>query len=84
MQEPGSLGLRGFGREGLGRPRFGRSRPLRSPALENRDRSFVPTDDAFFIRSPDDGLNDRGIQCGDLVLVNPSARAREGEGRKRV
>jgi repressor LexA len=43
------------------------------------DRSFVPADDAFFIRSPDDGLTDRGIQCGDLVLVNPSARAREGD-----
>ena len=43
------------------------------------DRSFVPADDAFFIRTPDDGMMDRGIQCGDLVLVNPSARAREGD-----
>ena len=43
------------------------------------DRSFVPADDAFFLRMADDGMVDRGIQPGDLVLVNPSARAREGE-----
>lgn len=43
------------------------------------DRSFVPADDAFFLRMPDDGMVDRGIQPGDLVLVNPAARAHEGE-----
>ena len=54
-------------------------------AAENRerfiamDRSFVPTDDAFFIRVADGGMVDRGIQVGDLVLVNPSARARDGD-----
>jgi len=43
------------------------------------DRSFVPTDDAFFLRMGDDGMVDRGMHHGDLVLVNPSARAHEGE-----
>jgi repressor LexA len=43
------------------------------------DRSFVPADDAYFLRMNDDAMVDRGIQPGDLVLVNPSARAREGE-----
>ena len=43
------------------------------------DRSFVPADDAFFLRMGDEGMIDRGIQPGDFVLVNPSARAREGE-----
>ena len=41
------------------------------------DRAFVPTDDAFFLRVADDGMQDRGIHAGDLVLVNPSARAKE-------
>ncbi len=43
------------------------------------DRSFVPADDAFFLRADDHGMMDRGIHVGDLVLVNPSARAREGD-----
>jgi repressor LexA len=43
------------------------------------DRMFVPTDDAFFVRVSDDGMVDRGIQRGDLVLVNPAARAHDGD-----
>ncbi len=43
------------------------------------DRMFVPTDDAFFLRVGDDGMIDRGIQRGDLVLVNPAARAHDGD-----
>jgi repressor LexA len=43
------------------------------------DRMFVPTDDAFFLRVTDDGMVDRGIQRGDLVLVNPAARAHDGD-----
>ncbi|HEX7123816.1 MAG TPA: transcriptional repressor LexA [Gemmatimonadaceae bacterium] len=52
-------------------------------APENRerfivmDRSFVPADDAFFVRADDDAMAERGIYEGDLVLVNPSARARD-------
>jgi repressor LexA len=43
------------------------------------DRSFVPADDAFFLRMNDGGMVDRGIHEGDLVLVNPAARARDGD-----
>jgi SOS-response transcriptional repressor LexA len=43
------------------------------------DRMFVPSDDAFFLRVGDDGMVDRGIQRGDLVLVNPAARAHDAE-----
>jgi repressor LexA len=43
------------------------------------DRSFVPSDDAFFLRVADDAMLGHGIQRGDLVMVNPSARARDGE-----
>jgi repressor LexA len=43
------------------------------------DRMFVPSDDSFFLRVGDDGMVDRGIQRGDLVLVNPSARAHDSE-----
>jgi SOS-response transcriptional repressor LexA len=43
------------------------------------DRMFVPSDDAFFLRVEDDGMIDRGIQRGDLVLVNPAARAHDGD-----
>jgi repressor LexA len=41
------------------------------------DRSFVPSDDAFFLRVGDQAMAARGIQHGDLVLVNPSVRARD-------
>jgi repressor LexA len=43
------------------------------------DRTFVPSDDAFFLRVEDDGMIERGIQRGDLVLVNPAARAHDGD-----
>lgn len=43
------------------------------------DRAFVPADDAFFLRVGDGAMADRGILEGDLVLVNPSARARDGD-----
>jgi repressor LexA len=43
------------------------------------DRTFVPSDDAFFVRVGDDAMMPRGICAGDLVLVDPSARARDGD-----
>ena len=43
------------------------------------DRAFVPSDDAFLLRAPDDGLRNRGLLAGDFVLVNPSVRAHDGE-----
>jgi repressor LexA len=59
------------------------SEPFLREELRSRfvamDRSFVPSDDAFFLRAPDDELRARGLLAGDLVLVNPSVRARDGE-----
>ena len=43
------------------------------------DRMFIPSDDAFFLRVEDNGMVNRGIQRGDLVLVNPAARAHDGD-----
>ena len=43
------------------------------------DRTYVPSDDAFFIRIDDDAMVERGIQRADLVLVNPAARAHDGD-----
>ena len=85
-----SRGLRLLGFPAIGRtqpvPLYGRlnpSEPVLTDANRERfiamDRMFVPSDDAFFLRVGDDGMIDRGIQRGDLVLVNPAARAHDGD-----
>jgi repressor LexA len=43
------------------------------------DRRFVPSDDVYALRIKGDSMAGRGIFDGDFVLVNPSARARDGE-----
>jgi repressor LexA len=43
------------------------------------DRRFVPGDDVYAIRIKGNGMEGRGILDGDFALVNPSARARDGE-----
>lgn len=43
------------------------------------DRAFVPSDDAFLLRHGDDAMMARGVHSGDLVLVSPSTRARDGD-----
>ena len=43
------------------------------------DRRFLPSDDVFFLRTPDEAMTGRGILSGDYVLVSPSARARDGD-----
>jgi repressor LexA len=43
------------------------------------DRRYVPADDAFYIRMTGDSMSGRGILSGDFVLVNPSARANDGD-----
>lgn len=65
-----------YARVNAGEPRFSDQLRVRFIAL---DRMFVPADDAFFLRVDDDAMADRGIFRGDLVLVNPSARARDGD-----
>lgn len=54
-------------------------------AEENRerwvamDRSFVPADDAYFLRHSGDAMMARGVHDGDYILVSPSTRARDGD-----
>lgn len=43
------------------------------------DRSFVPADDAYFLRHSGDAMMARGVHDGDYVLVSPSTRARDGD-----
>ena len=43
------------------------------------DRAFVPSEDCFFLRVAGDSMIGRGIFDRDFVLVNPSARASDGD-----
>jgi repressor LexA len=43
------------------------------------DRRFVPSDDVYALRIKGNSMEGRGIFEGDFVVVNPSARARDGE-----
>lgn len=43
------------------------------------DRRFLPSEDTFFLRAPDDGLAGRSITAGDYLLVSPAARAKDGD-----
>lgn len=57
------------------------------PALvpENRDgyltmnRRYLPNEDVYFLRAAGDSMIGRGICGGDLVLINPSTRATDGQ-----
>jgi repressor LexA len=73
----------------------GRSRPVAvygkihagEPALlpDNREgyltvnRRFLPSDDAYFLRIKGDSMSGRGILDGDYVLIDPAARANDGQ-----
>lgn len=54
-----------------------------SLAPENRegfitvDRRFLPSNDTFMVRARGDSMVGRGINDGDYILVNPSAKAAE-------
>lgn len=85
-----SRGLRLLGFSSIGQtqpvPLYGQlnsTEPVLDDANRERfiamDRTFIPTDDAFFLRVSDNGMVSRGINEGDLVLVNPAARAHEGD-----
>ena len=43
------------------------------------DRRYVPADDVFYFPMSGDSMSGRGILTGDFVLVNPSARANDGD-----
>ena len=43
------------------------------------DRRLVPADDAFLTRAMHEAAPAHGVRIGDLVLVNPSSRAKDGD-----
>jgi repressor LexA len=43
------------------------------------DRRLVPADDAFLIRAAHEAAPAHGVRLGDLVLVHPSSRAKDGD-----
>jgi repressor LexA len=43
------------------------------------DRRYLPSEDVFLIKARGDGMSGRGIMDGDLVLVSPSSRAKDGD-----
>jgi repressor LexA len=65
-------------------PYYGKINSLEpSLAPENRegfitvDRRFLPSNDTFMIRAQGDSMAGRGINDGDYLLINPSAKAAE-------
>lgn len=54
------------------------------PELESEDhltldRRLVPSDDAFLVRVTHEEGPKHGVRIGDLVLVHPSSRAKDGD-----
>ena len=43
------------------------------------DRRLVPSDDSFLVRASHEDAPEHGVRIGDLMLVKPSARARDGD-----
>ena len=85
-----SRGVRLLGYSTVGRmqpvPFYGKiaaGEPMLIPENRERfitlDRAFVPSEDCFFLRVAGDSMIGRGIFDKDFVLVNPSARASDGD-----
>src|SRR5262249_53355782 len=85
-----SRGVRILGQQTSARtqpvPFYGRihaGEPMLVPENRERyitlDRVFVPSEDAFFLRVVGDSMIGRGILDRDFVLINPSARAKDGD-----
>jgi repressor LexA len=85
-----SRGVRLLGFSTVGRmqpvPFYGKiaaGEPMLVPENRERfitmDRAFVPSEDCFFLRVAGDSMVGRGIFDRDFVLVNPSARANDGD-----
>jgi len=85
-----SRGVRLLGYSTVGRmqpvPFYGKiaaGEPLLIPENRERfitlDRAFVPSEDCFFLRVVGDSMIGRGIFDRDFVLVDPSARASDGD-----
>jgi len=43
------------------------------------DRALVPSDECFLVRASDDDARTLGVLAGDLVMVHPVARSRDGD-----
>lgn len=85
-----SRGVRLLGYSTVGRtqpiPYYGKihaGEPMLLPEHRERfitlDRAFVPSEDSFFLRVVGDSMIGRGINDKDFVLIDPSARAKDGD-----
>jgi repressor LexA len=52
---------------------------LRPESHITLDRRLVPAVDTFLIRATHEAAPEHGVRLGDLVLVHPSSRAKEGD-----
>ena len=43
------------------------------------DRRFLPSEDVFLIKVKGESMTGRGINDGDLVMVSPASRAKDGD-----
>jgi repressor LexA len=63
--------------------RINATEPYLSEAHRERwvamDRTFLPASDVFLLRHADHALTSHGVLHGDLLLVSPSTRARDGD-----
>ena len=55
------------------------SRGVRTEDHLTLDRRLVPLDDAFLVRAAGEAAPAHGVRIGDLVLVNPASRAKDGD-----
>jgi len=65
-----------YGRIHAGEPAL---RPEYRKGFITMDRRFVPGDDTFVLKVRGDSMRGRGILDGDYVMLNPSARAQDGD-----
>lgn len=56
----------------------GRGAPVTTSAL-SLDRSLVPGDECFLVKVSDDAARALGVLAGDLAMVHPVARSRDGD-----
>lgn len=85
-----SRGVKLIGYSSIGRTqpvpvyeRIARTEPYLADEHRSRhvtmDRDLLPSDDTFYLRVPDDSMQGHGIVHNDLVLLDPSARAKDGD-----
>lgn len=65
-----------YARVSVGEPAL---RPEHRSSFVTMDRRFLPSDDVFLLTMRGDSLIGRGVVDGDLVLVSPSTRPKDGD-----